>query len=149
MLLAAGLMTAAASVLHVAIIIGGPAWYRFFGAGERMAQQAARGFIFPTVVTAAIAAALAVCALYAFSAAGFFRRLPLQRIALALMAAVFLLRGILGVPIIFLIESAYTRELRGRMTFMIVTSLVCLVVGLCYAIGDARATPDRPQRLRS
>ena len=27
-----------AALLHVACIVGGPAWYRFFGAGERMAR---------------------------------------------------------------------------------------------------------------
>src|SRR5688500_3434634 len=97
LLLAAGVMTAAASLLHVAIIAGGPSWYRFFGAGERMAHQAARGFIFPALVTAAIAVGLACCALYAFSAAGAIRRLPLLRVALPLIAAVFLARGVLGV----------------------------------------------------
>ena len=138
LLIAAGVMTAAASLLHVCIIIGGPSWYRFFGAGERMAQQAARGFIFPTVVTAGIAAALACCALYAFSGAGALRRLPLLDIALRMIAAVFLARGLLGVPAILLIDSAYTHELRAKMTFMVVTSLVCIVIGLGYAAGAAK-----------
>ena len=37
-LIAGGLLSAAASLLHVACIFGGPAWYRFFGAGEGVAQ---------------------------------------------------------------------------------------------------------------
>ena len=134
-------MTAAASLLHVGIIIGGPSWYRFFGAGERMAQQAARGFIFPTLITAAIAAALACCALYAFSAAGAIRRLPLLRVALPLIAAVFLARGLLGVPAVLLIDSAYTHELRAKITFMVMTSIICVVIGVCYAAGSRRKTP--------
>ena len=147
LLLAAGVMTAATSLLHVGIILGGPPWYRFFGAGERMAQQAARGFLFPTIVTAAIAALLACAALYAFSAAGRFRQLPLMRVALVVIAAVVIARGILGVPVVLLIDSPYTGELRGRLTFMWVTSAVSLVIGLCYAIGASK-TPARPSGLR-
>lgn len=140
LLLAAGVMTAATSLLHVGIILGGPVWYRFFGAGERMAQQAARGFVYPTVVTAVLATILACSALYAFSAVGLLRRLPLTRVALAVIAAAFLTRGILGVPVVLWIDSPYTQELRTRMTFMWVTSAVSLVMGLCYAIGAAKMT---------
>ena len=106
-----------------------------------MAHQAARGFIFPALVTAAIAAALACCALYAFSAAGAIRRMPLVGIALPLIGAVFLARGVLGVPAVLLIDSAYTHELRAKMTFMVITSLICIVIGLCYAAGWRRKTP--------
>jgi hypothetical protein len=69
-LLCGGLLTGVASLLHVGIILGGPDWYRFFGAGERMARLAARGSAYPTAVTAAIAAILAVWMLYALSARG-------------------------------------------------------------------------------
>jgi hypothetical protein len=43
MLILAGAGSLAASILHLACIAGGPEWYRFFGAGERMARMAARG----------------------------------------------------------------------------------------------------------
>ena len=42
-LLLAGTMSGAASLLHLGVILGGPAWYRFFGAGEGMAHMAERG----------------------------------------------------------------------------------------------------------
>ena len=38
-----------AASLHIAIIIGGPEWYRFFGAGERMATLAGQGSLIPTI----------------------------------------------------------------------------------------------------
>ncbi|CAA9321878.1 MAG: hypothetical protein AVDCRST_MAG89-1678, partial [uncultured Gemmatimonadetes bacterium] len=110
-----GALTGAAALLHVGIILGGPDWYRFFGAGEQMARLAARGSIYPTIVTAGIAVILGVWALYAFSGAGIIRRLPLLRLALALIAAVFLARGILGVPIVMLVDDPYTNELRAKM----------------------------------
>ena len=91
-----GVLTTLASLLHVAIIIGGPDWYRFFGAGERMARAAARGSVLPTSITAGIAAILAVWALYAFSGSGLIPRLPLLFPALAVIATVYLARGLSG-----------------------------------------------------
>ncbi|HEX8362555.1 MAG TPA: hypothetical protein VF613_20715 [Longimicrobium sp.] len=138
LLVAGGAVTAAAALLHVAIIVGGPDWYRFFGAGERMARMDARGSIYPALITAWIAAILGVWALYAFSGAGLIRRLPLLRLALTLIAAVYLARGILGVPIVLLVDDPYTNQLRAKMTFMVVSSAICVVLGLCYAAGAYR-----------
>ena len=67
-----GSLSALAAILHIAVIAGGPAWYRFFGAGEGMATAAERGSPTPALVTLAIAAILMVWALYAFSGAGSF-----------------------------------------------------------------------------
>ncbi|HEX6041305.1 hypothetical protein [Longimicrobium sp.] len=138
-LLAGGIVTGGAALLHVGIILGGPAWYRFFGAGERMARHAARGSPVPPLITAGIATVLGVWALYALSGAGVIRRLPLTRTALVLIAAVYLGRGVLGIPIVLLADDPYANELKGRMTFMAVSSAVCLALGACYAIGAARA----------
>ena len=136
-LLLGGVVTGVASLLHVAIILGGPDWYRFFGAGERMARQAALGSPYPAIVTAGIAAVLAVWAFYGLSGAGVIRPLPLLRLALVLIAAVYLIRGLLGIPVVLLIDDPYTMQLRPRMTFMMVTSAICLGLGICYAIGAA------------
>ncbi len=137
------LCTAGAALLHLAIIAGGPAWYRFFGAGERMARMAAWGHPYPALLTAAIAGALGVAALYGLSGAGVVRPLPLLRPVLALVAGVFLARGLLGIPVVLLAPGPYAAELRGRMVFMAVTSAVCVVLGACYAAGlGARRGPD-------
>lgn len=138
LLLFAAVVTSIASLLHVAIIVGGPAWYRFFGAGERMARQAAHGSIYASALTAMIAIVLAVWALYALSGAGLIGQLPLLRVALVLIAAVFLARGVLGIPLVLLVEDPYLKELRGRMTFMTVSSAICLALGLSYAIGASQ-----------
>ena len=137
MLVAGGVITGAASLLHIGMIIGGPEWFRFFGAGEGMARMAARGYLYPTVLTLAIAAVLAVWMLYALSGAGVIRRLPLLRLALAAIAAVYLARGTLGVPLVILVDDPYLNELRAKMTFMIVSSAICVFLGLCYAAGAA------------
>lgn len=143
-LLAGGVLTGMASVLHMGIIAGGPAWYRFFGAGEQMARLAARGSLYPAVVTAGIAAILAVWTLYALSGAGVIRRLPLLRTALVLIAAIYLGRGVLGIPLVLAWDDPYARQLGARMTFMIVTSAICVALGVCYAVGAARVSKQPP-----
>lgn len=130
-----GALTGVASLLHVAIIVGGPDWYRFFGAGERMAQLAARGSLYPAMVTASIAVVLGIWTFYALSGAGMIRPLPLLRLTLGIIAAIYLLRGIFGIPFVFLMDDPYSRQLRARMTFMVVSSAICIGLGLCYAIG--------------
>lgn len=134
-LIAAGLLSAAASLLHVATIIGGPDWYRFFGAGEEMARAAERGSSTPGLVTAAIAAVLAIWALYAFSAADVVRRLPLLRTALVLITGVYLLRGLALIPLLALKPQLVD-------TFAVVSSLVVLCYALAYAVGAWLAWPN-------
>ena len=119
------------------MIIGGAEWYRFFGAGERMARLALRGSSYPAVVTATIAVILGLWAAYGLSAAGLIRRLPLLRPALLVIAAVYLTRGLLGVPVVLILTGPYIDELKGRLPFMIVSSLVCIALGACYAAGAA------------
>ena len=133
-LIAGGVLSAAASLLHVATIFGGGDWYRFFGAGEEMARAAERGSAIPALVTAAIALILLGWALYAFSGAGLIRRLPLLRTALVAIAAIYLLRGLALLPLLVLRPQAADR-------FAIVSSTIVLAYGLAYAIGTWQAWP--------
>jgi len=134
-LIAGGILSAAAAILHVATIVGGPAWYRFFGAGEDMARAAEQGSLTPALVTAAIAGVLLAWALYAFSGAGIIRRLPLLRTALVLISAIYLVRAFVLLPLLIL------RPDRAD-TFAIVSSLIVLAYGLAYAIGTWSAWPQ-------
>lgn len=133
-LIAAGFLSVAASLLHVATIIGGADWYRFFGAGEEMARAAERGSPMPGLVTAAIAAILAIWALYAFSAAELIRRLPLLRTALVLITGVYLVRGLALFPLLALKPQLVD-------TFEIVSSLIVLCFGATYAVGTWLSWP--------
>ncbi len=45
-------------MLHLEIIIGGPDWYRFFGAGEGMAQMAEKGIAYSDIAATSIATVL-------------------------------------------------------------------------------------------
>ena len=127
-LIAAGLLDVTAALLHVAIILGGPDWYRFFGAGEAMAQAAQSGSVRPTLITIAIASVLATWAAYAFSGAGLIQRLPLLRTGLVAISAIYLARSLVVVPILLL---------RPAMTspFLLWSSAIVLVFGLAHGIG--------------
>lgn len=132
-----GTLSFGAALLHVAIIFGGPNWYRFFGAGEGMAQLSEQGSSYPTIVTSCIALLLAIWGMYAFSGARIIFQLPLVKTALLLIAVVFILRGIAGVPVVLWLDDPYAMELRSKMTFMVLSSIISLGVGLCYAVGFA------------
>jgi hypothetical protein len=135
-------------LLHVAIIIGGADWYRFFGAGEGMAQLAESGSISPAIITMAIAVVLAIWAMYAFSGAGIIRRLPLLKPALVVIAATYTIRGIMGVPLVIFSDHPYLNELEGQLTFMIVSSIISLSFGLFHLIGLVQIWNHKPNQER-
>jgi hypothetical protein len=140
-LTAAALLSGVAAMLHLAIIAGGPDWYRFFGAGEGMARLAERGSPRPALITLAIAALLGLWSAYALAGAGRIGRLPLMRTALVAITAVYLLRGLVLVPALATNPGAVD-------SFMLWSSLIVLVYGITYAVGTYRAWPAlaRPAR---
>jgi hypothetical protein len=142
-LVAGGSLSLLAALMHLAIIAGGPAWYRFFGAGEGMARAAEQGSWRPAAITVAIAAMLTVWAAYAFAAAGTIRRLPLMRTALVLISAIYLARGL------FVLDSSAFGRPDLSPGFMLWSSLIVLVYGLTYAVGTWRAWPYLSKRKTS
>jgi hypothetical protein len=142
-LIAGGVLSLAAALLHLAVIVGGPDWYRFFGAGEEMARADARGSWTPALLTLGIATILAVWAAYAFAGAGLIGRLPLIRTALVAISAVYLARGL------FILDPALFRRPDLSSNFMLWSSLIVLIYGLAYAVGTWRAWPYLSQRKAS
>lgn len=136
LLIVGGILSVIAALLHVAIIVGGPEWYRFFGAGEGMAQLVENGSTYPLIITAIIAVILVVWALYAFSGAGIINKLPLLKPVLVAIAMIYLMRGIFGIPIVIYVDHPYLNELEGKMTFMICSSIISLSYGLLYLLGS-------------
>jgi len=127
-LIIGGVLSALAALLHVGCIYFGAPWYRFFGAGEHMATLAEQGSMLPALITSGIVVILSMWSLYAFSAAGFIRRLPLVRTALVLITLVYLARGAGG---LFLISSPMGRT----PEFWIWSSAICLLFGAVHLVG--------------
>ncbi len=136
-LVVAGLLSCIASALHILVIIGGPEWYLFFGAGEHMASLAEQGSLIPTVTTVTIATVLLVWGLYAFSGAGIIRRLPFLRFCLVAITTVYLVRGVGGFVIAFLPDAFAVQQL--DYNFMIWSSLICFAYGVAYLVGTQKA----------
>ena len=133
----AGLATVIGGLVHLAAIAGGPSWYAFIGAPDEIIEMVKLGSHYPAKVCWLIATFLFVCASYAFSGAKFLPRLPFLHFALLCMAAGFLLRGLSFIPIVLLFPDAFIHitNSRGIDALMLITSLICLATGLCYAFG--------------
>ena len=127
-LIIAGTLSAIVAVLHLGCIYFGAPWYRFFGAGERMAILSEQGSMQPTIITCGIFLVLSIWSLYAFSAAGVIFKLPLIRVALVLITLIYLVRGIAG---FFFINSPMGRS----PEFWIWSSVICLSFGIVHLVG--------------
>ena len=130
-LILGGILSIAIAILHIAIIFGGAPAYRYFGAGEEMAQMASSGSVLPALITLLIAVIFAIWGLYAFSGAGVIRHLPLLRIGLVVIASIYTLRGLGIIPqVVWMINSPKSVSSQD-----IVFSLVSLLVGVIYFTG--------------
>lgn len=126
-LIIAATLSLLAAVLHLGVIIAGPAGYRLAGAGQRFVRAAEKGYRFPAIVTLGIALVLASWAAYALAGAGMIGSLPLLRPALCVITLVYLFRGLVG-PFVLLNDG---RSLR----FVVISSALCTGIGLVHALG--------------
>lgn len=123
-----GILSAITVALHIGCIIFGGSWYRFFGAGEKIAVLSERGSVKPTVITSVIALILSIWALYAFSAAGLVGKLPFTRTALIVITFIYFSRGLIG---LFFINNPIGRSPK----FWLWSSVICLLIGAIHFIG--------------
>lgn len=135
LLVIGGILSLLASILHVGVIIGGPDWYRFFGAGEDMANMAEKGLFYPALITVGIASILAIWSWFAFAGAGLLWKPPLLRTGLVVISAVYLARGLILLPMILFVPEKVN-------SFAIWSSLIVLIYGLFYAAGTWKAWPS-------
>ncbi|MBA0386239.1 hypothetical protein D7U91_00085 [Stenotrophomonas maltophilia] len=132
-LLVAAAGSAAAALLHIGCIAFGAAWYRYFGAGQRVVRLAHAGHWWPPLMTAGITAVLVAWTLYALAAAGWHSPLPASRLVLPAIAALLLLRAVMGFGL-----ALFRPGYNGRR-FWVVSSLACLGLGLAFALGSRQA----------
>jgi len=129
-----------AAALHIGIVIGGPSWYRFFGAGESMAQMAEQGSAKPTFITLSITTVLIVWGAYAWSAAGLLPKMPLLKLALLAITSVYLVRGLGGIVAPFVTNHPQVKQ--NSTTFWVWSSVICLVIGLFHLVGVISVWPN-------
>lgn len=127
-LLLAAIFTACAALAHIGCIIFGGDWYRFFGAGEELARLSEQGSSYPAMVTSVIAIVLTIWSLYGLSGANVIKRLPLLHLALAIISTIFIVRALSFYWLMAMIPE-------NSLTFWIVSSSICFVIGALYAVG--------------
>jgi hypothetical protein len=129
------LIAAAGVVIHVGALFAGDAWFVFFNAPPSVIASARAGTWLAPVSGLAIAGLMGLCGYYAASAIGLAPRPPLQRLALAAMATVCIVRALL-LPVLAISHP----ELRN--TFETVAAIVWGMagVGLAVAFGLAGTT---------
>lgn len=128
----AGVLSCVAALLHIAIIIGGSQWYRFFRAGEELVSMAENGSWYPALLTFGIAVVFFIWALYAFSGAGLIGRLPCLKVGLVLISSIYLVRGLAFIPVYFVRPEIID-------VFLISSSLLSGIFGFFYALGTKQA----------
>ena len=141
-LLASGSVMLAGALLHIAIIFGGPSWYEFVGAPAGLVAMASTDSLRPAISCLVIAALLVACSAYAYSGAGLIRKLPGLRVVSALIGTGLIVRGVTFVPVAALrphLLSGLCGKCQGVNAFVLVTSALCLVIGVGYAVGAVRA----------
>ena len=116
------------AVLHIGCIYFGATWYRFMGAGERMATLAEKGRIQPTLITSFIVLVFTIWSFYALSGAGVISQLPLLRWVLSAITAIYLIRGVAGFFF-------YAKPLGRTPAFWLWSSAICLSLGLVHMMG--------------
>jgi hypothetical protein len=130
-LLIGGALSFIAAGLHIACIVGGADWLRFFGAGEKMARMAEQGSWYPGLVTGVIAVALMVMGSYALvGAAGGEAALPLPFVkwVLVAIATVYMVRGSALIPLYFIMPAKLD-------AFALWSSLIVLTLGILHTVG--------------
>ncbi len=120
------LINTAIAILHIIIIFVGARAYSYFGAGEWMASQALQGSPVPALITSGVTAVFLGFAAYNLAGAGKIR-LPLVRLALFGITAVYLLRGLIVLTFPFAQEPV--------STFDVAASLIAFAIGMLHALA--------------
>lgn len=123
--LLAAILNLSAGILHLAIIWGGPDWYRFFGAGEKYARWAEEGKLRPALTCVAIAMVLFVWAFYCLALLNLVVTPPFLIPILWLVTMVYFIRGVFP-----LLGAMVLTTLRAP--FVIYSSLICTGFALVH-----------------
>jgi len=113
-----------------AVISFSPSWSLYFGAPKELTAK-------PELLLAAglgVAVLLVACGVYALSGGGVLRSLPLLKWVLFGTGSIFVLRGLMVVPVI-LIASGWVQSTREVPPTGLASSITSLAVGLLYLAG--------------
>lgn len=129
-LISVGVIAQMAAIWHLLCIWGGVNWFVFARAPQQIITSAAQGTLLAPIATLVVAGLMLACSIFAFSAAGVIRRVPLMKSALVSLSILCILRGASA-----LITLIYTLQWD---VWQMVASSVWLYVGICFAAGSVK-----------
>ena len=131
-------MSILGALVHLAMPLGGPEWYLYFGAPPAFARMAEAGLIRPIITCIAIAAFLLAMSGLALAQLGFIRRFPGTRLGLVL-CGIFLTVRALAFPVVASYSPVSLARVCGRCGelngFVLLSSAACLFVGVGFVLG--------------
>lgn len=127
LLLSAGIIASASAIWHLLCIWGGPSWFAFARAPQQIIDSAQQGTLLAPIGTVIVASLMFACTVFAFSAVGFIRKLPLLKPALITISLLCTLRGLIAIPILV--------TPNGLDVWEVVASSVWFYVGICFTVG--------------
>lgn len=126
-LISAGVIAAVSAVWHLLCILGGPSWFMFARAPQQIIESAQQGTLLAPIGTVIVASLMFACTIFAFSAVGLIRKVPLLKPALITISLLCILRGLIAIP--FLMTPT------GLDVWEVIASSVWFYVGICFIVG--------------
>jgi hypothetical protein len=140
-LLIGGMFSLTFAVFQISAIFWSRELLIYFGGPVKM--QAENPILY-FIVCVFVGALIAICGLYALSGAGKFRRLPLLRTVLVAVTIIFILRGLLIIPILKILFTSSDKEVFRFLVF----SIIALGIGIIHLAGVIRLFKlGRPERI--
>ena len=128
LLISAGVIASTSAIWHLLCIFGGPSWFAFARAPQQIIDSAVQGTLLAPIGTVIIASLMFACTVFAFSAVGLIRKVPLLKSALITIAILCTFRGLIAIPT-FVTSS-------GVDIWQILASTVWFYVGICFITGS-------------
>ena len=130
MLRLAAVLNLILAAAHIACMPWLDVAFRLYGIDGMMNEIASHGAALPSLITIVIAVCFALCGMYALSADGRIRRLPLLWTGIFFIAAIFLTRA--GIGCFWMLEN-------GRCPFTDISAVVVSGgIGLLYLTGGIK-----------
>jgi hypothetical protein len=108
--------------------LGGPHWFAFARAPQQIKDSSQQGTLLAPIGTVIVASLMFACTVFAFSAAGLIRKVPLLKPALITISILCVLRGLIAIPTF--VNST------GLDQWQIIASTVWFYVGIFFAAGS-------------
>jgi hypothetical protein len=128
LLISAGIIASASVIWHMLCIFGGSSWFAFARAPQQIIESAQQGTMLAPIGTMIVAILMFTCTIFALSAVGVIRKVPLLKSALITIASLCILRALIAIP-------TFATSI-GLDVWQIVASSVWFYVGICFVAGS-------------